>query len=80
MQRISRTYIDDRRYITATMPPYLNSLVSTIIEKLLIRSSLIRPFHQFKVHMPSGVHSSQAATFNINSCIQDRYLLETTVI
>ena len=81
MQKISRTSIGDKRYITATMPPYPNFLGLTIIERFLIRSSLIRPYLRFKVHMPSaGVHSSQAETFNINSCIQDRDLRETTVI
>ena len=80
MQRISRTYIEDRRYTTATMPRYQNYLVSTIIEKFLIRSSLTRLFLRFKVHMPSGVHSSQAATSNINSCTQGKDLRETIVI
>ena len=80
MLRTFRTSIDDKRYTIATMQPYLNSLVSTIIERFLIRSSLIRPFHRSKVHMPSGVLSSQAATSSINSCTQVRDLRETTAI
>ena len=80
MQRTFRTYIEDRRYTTATMLRCQNYLASTIIEKFLIRSSLTRLFHQFKVHMPSGVHSSQAATSNIHSFTQGKDYPETTVI